>query len=68
MRMTKMEREMRKEKIDAEVWIQPVEVKLDDKRMCLGLQVAEVKKPLSSVKRIVEKWNFVSFGPKDKVY
>ena len=31
--------------------------------MCLGFQVADVKKPLVSVKRIVEKGNHVVFGP-----
>ena len=31
--------------------------------MNLTFQVADVKKPLISVKRIVEKGNFVSFGP-----
>ena len=31
--------------------------------MCLSFQVADVKKPLVSVKRIVEKGNYVSFGP-----
>jgi len=50
---------------DESMWIQPVDSK-EDKRMCLGFQVAEVKKPLISVKRIVEKGNFVSFGPKDE--
>ena len=34
------------------------------KKMNLTFQVADVKKPLISVKRIVEKGNFVSFGPK----
>ena len=34
------------------------------KHMCLGFQVADVKKPLISVRRIVEKGNHVSFGPK----
>jgi hypothetical protein len=45
-----------------DVDIQPVEVK-DEKKMCLGFQVADVKKPLISVKRIVEKGNYVSLGP-----
>ena len=35
-----------------------------EKHMCLGFQVADVKKPLISVRRIVEKGNYVSFGPK----
>ena len=34
--------------------------------MCLGFQVADVKKPLISVRRIVEKGNHVSFGPKEE--
>ena len=34
--------------------------------MSLGFQVADVKKPLISVKRIVEKGNHVSFGPGDE--
>jgi hypothetical protein len=44
-----------------DVEIQPVEK--EEKKMCLGFQVADVKKPLISVKRIVEKGNYVSFGP-----
>ena len=36
------------------------------KKMCLSFQVADVQKPLVSVKRIVEKGNLVSFGPKDE--
>ena len=32
--------------------------------MALAFQVADVKKPLISVRRIVEKGNLVSFGPK----
>ena len=45
-------------------WIQPVEAKGDcQKKMCLGFQVADVQKPLVSVKRIMEKGNFVSCGP-----
>jgi len=50
---------------DEEKWIQPVESdKTGDKR-CIGLtsQVADVKKPLVAVKRIIEKGNHVSFGP-----
>ena len=38
-------------------------VKKEDKRMNLGFQVADVKKPLIAVKRITEKGNRVSFGP-----
>jgi hypothetical protein len=49
------------EEEDEDVWIQPVET---DKTMKLGFQVADVKKPLISVKRICEKDNLVSFGPK----
>ena len=36
-----------------------------EKHMCLGFQVADVKKPLISVRRIVERGSYVSFGPKD---
>ena len=32
----------------------------------LGFQVTDVKKPLISVRRIVEKGNTVNFGPADK--
>ena len=35
-----------------------------EKKGSLGFQVMDVKKPLISVKRIVEKGNFVNFGPK----
>ena len=31
--------------------------------LCLGFQVARVKKPLVSVKRIIEQGNHVAFGP-----
>ena len=34
--------------------------------MCLGFQVADVKKPLISVRRIVEKGNHVCFGPREE--
>ena len=34
-------------------------------KMCLGFQVADVKKPLIAVKRIVDNGNKVSFGPGD---
>jgi hypothetical protein len=42
-----------------------VRFKDDEKgvRMTLGFQVADVKKPLIAVKRIVEKGNVVAFGP-----
>ena len=33
--------------------------------MKLNFQVASVKKPLMSVRRIVEKGNIVCFGPKE---
>jgi hypothetical protein len=46
------------------VWISLVEEKRE-KQMCLGFQVADVKKPLISVKRIVEKGNHVAFGPRE---
>ena len=36
------------------------------KHMCLGFQVADVQKPLVSVKRIVEKGNYVGLGPGDE--
>ena len=38
----------------------------EEKHMCLGFQVADVKKPLVSVKRIVEKGSHVSFGPNEE--
>ena len=41
----------------------PVESK--DVKMSLRFEVADVKKPLIAVKRICEKGNIVSFGPKD---
>ena len=47
------------------VLIQPVE-SVDTHRMGLKFQVADVKKPLISVKRIVEKGNHVAFGPEAK--
>ena len=34
--------------------------------MSLGFQVADVKKPLIAVKRIVEKGNRVAFGPNEE--
>ena len=34
--------------------------------MKLGFQVADVKKPLISVRRIVEKGNYVNFGPREE--
>ena len=36
------------------------------KQIGLCFQVADVKKPLVSVKRIVEKGNYVNFGPEDE--
>ncbi len=42
----------------------PVEAK--DIKMSMKFEVADVKKPLISVKRICEKGNRVSFGPKDE--
>ena len=47
---------------EGEAWACAVESV--DKQICLGFQVADVKKPLISVRRIVEKGNHVSFGPK----
>ena len=41
-------------------------VEKEAKEMCLGFQVADVTKPLISVRRIVEKGNHVSFGPKEE--
>ena len=63
----------RKKKKNAEVFvfaqedvcIAPVGVDSKETQMCLGFQVADVKKPLISVKRIVEKGNHVSFGPQE---
>ena len=56
-----------------EKWLQPVESfpagkgseegESKKRKMCLGFQVADVKKPLVSVKRIVEQGNYVCFGP-----
>ena len=46
-------------------WIQLVENK-ETTKMKLGFQVADVKKPLIAVKRICEKGNLVSFGPKEE--
>ena len=40
-------------------------VESQETQMCLGFQVANVKKQLILVKRIVEKGNHVSFGPKE---
>ena len=54
----------RKEEFEEEVRIQPVtqgEVNMD-----LMFQVADVKRPLASVRRIVENGNHVHFGPKDE--
>jgi hypothetical protein len=50
---------------DDEFWISPVEVTTEEKetQMRLGFQLADVKKPLTSVGRIVEKGSHVSFGP-----
>ena len=51
---------------EEEVLIQPVDVTGgNQKTMSLAFQVAEVKKPLISVKRIAEKGNTVSFGPQE---
>ena len=33
------------------------------RNMCLSFQVADVQKPLVSVKRIVEKGNYMALGP-----
>ena len=43
--------------------IDQIDKKTEDIKMSLCFQVADVKKPLISVKRIVEKGNEVSFGP-----
>ena len=52
---------------DEEIWVQAIEDSKQEKmRMNLGFQVADVKKPLVAVKRIVEKGNLVQFGPKDE--
>ena len=48
------------------MWVQPVEKEeKEEKGGKLGFrfQVADVKKPLISVRRIVEKGNHVQFGP-----
>ena len=41
-------------------------VEKETKQMCLGFQVADVKKPLISVRRIVEKGSHVCFGPREE--
>ena len=38
-----------------------------DLKMNLRFEVADVKKPLIAVKRICEKGNLVSFGPKEGI-
>ena len=48
----------------AQKWLCPVET--EGKKLCFGFQVTDVKKPLISVKRIVEKGNYVCFGPEPK--
>ena len=47
---------------EAERWICPLDRK-GDQKVSLSFQVAEVQKPLISVKRIVENGNYVCFGP-----
>ena len=49
---------------EASQWIGEVS-KESDRVLSLGFQVAEVKKPLVAVRRLAEKGNTVSFGPKD---
>ena len=53
------------EEKDDEIWIQPITKnrKGKDIHMAMTFQVADVAKPLMSVKRIAEKGNVVSFGP-----
>ena len=53
---------------EGRVWIQAVQEVEEQKKMMMNLnfQVAEVKKPLVAVKRIVEKGNYVCFGPEEK--
>ena len=53
-----------KSRHEGDFWVQPVES--GSMRMSLGFQVADVKKPLISVQRIVEKGNHVAFGPGDR--
>ena len=52
---------------EREVWIQPVEgeaeKKGETKHMGLAFQVADVKKLLLAVERIIEKGNHMTFGP-----
>ena len=43
--------------------ISSIDQKVEDINMSLCFQVADVKKPLISVKRIVENGNNVGFGP-----
>ena len=50
-----------------DTWIQPVEKGQGEKsKLGFRFQVADVKKPLVSVKRITEKGNHVQFGPGEK--
>lgn len=61
----------KKKKKGRRVWINLVEgdeEKVKKEKICMNLrfQVADVKKPLMSVKRIVEKGNNAGFGPKNE--
>ncbi len=52
-------------------WICPVNVQgsgaaRDEKVMSIGFQVADVKKPLIAVRRIIEQGNQVGFGPREE--
>ena len=58
------------EEVEPIAWIQGVEGGNGGKdasdtkvRMKMGFQVNDVKKPLLSVKRIIDKGNIVGFGP-----
>ena len=48
--------------LERDTWLQPVEKTVKGK-VGFRFQVADVKKPLVSVKRITEKGNHVQFGP-----
>ena len=52
------------EEEEEEVLVSAVEG--ERKQMCLAFQVTDVRKPLISVRRIVEKGNHVSFGPNEE--
>ena len=66
-REVEKKKKKKKDKRDSErdTWIQPVE-QTEKGKLGFRFQVADVKKPLVSVKRITEKGNHVQFGPGEK--